>query len=88
MLHNAATVYAQAAAAEDDRHDYEERALDLLGEALAALPADRRARFWAEQIEPDPDLGSVRRLPRYRELALPYSPDGPAATRKPRKLYR
>jgi tetratricopeptide (TPR) repeat protein len=71
MLHNAATVYAQAAAAaaETDRHDYQERALDLLREALAALPADRRARFWAEQIDPDPDLGPVRPLPRYRDLA-------------------
>jgi hypothetical protein len=73
MLHNAATVYAQAAVgAEDaDRPGREERALDLLAEAVAAVPADRRARYWAEQIDPDPDLAPLRGLARYRELAPP-----------------
>jgi tetratricopeptide (TPR) repeat protein len=72
MLHNSATVYAQAAglaAGAADRHGDEERALDLLREAVAAVAADRRARFWAEQIDRDPDLAPLRGLSRYRELA-------------------
>jgi tetratricopeptide (TPR) repeat protein len=71
MLHNAATVYAQAAAGaagDTERRDYQGRALDLLRDAAAAVPDDRRARFWEEQIERDPDLEPVRGLARFREM--------------------
>ena len=76
LLHNAAAVHALAAAVPDragiDRvrqSQYQRKALELLAEALAALPAAERPRYWRERIGKDADLASLRSLPGYARLA-------------------
>ena len=75
MLHNTATIFARAADRDGDaraqRQRFQQRALDLLGEALTAFPAARRPHFWTEQILKDPDLTSLHGLPRFQQLAPP-----------------
>jgi tetratricopeptide (TPR) repeat protein/tRNA A-37 threonylcarbamoyl transferase component Bud32 len=94
LLYNAARVYARAARrAEDDparqgpagwedRARLEGRALELLREALQALPAERQAPFWRQQVERDAALGPLRRTPAYRQMAGTFArPDAPGASR-------
>ncbi len=81
LLCNAARVFARAArrsegdpgrqgpAAWEERGRLEARALELLGEALAAMPADRRVSYWRQRIERDSALASLRNAPAYRQLA-------------------
>jgi tetratricopeptide (TPR) repeat protein len=76
LLYNAARTYAQAAGlAEADRGgrllraQYEERAVELLGEALALVPAAERARFWQTTVRVDRALDSLRRVPGFTRLA-------------------
>jgi tetratricopeptide (TPR) repeat protein len=69
LLHNAAAIYAQASAAGVRQTQYQQLALDLLGEALADLPAKERLRYWRKRISTDADLASLRSLPGYARLA-------------------
>jgi hypothetical protein len=81
MLYNAARVFARAArrsetdpgkqgsAGWEERNRLEARALDLLGQALRAMPADRQASFWRLQVERDAALSPLRRSPTFRQLA-------------------
>jgi tetratricopeptide (TPR) repeat protein/tRNA A-37 threonylcarbamoyl transferase component Bud32 len=93
-LYNAARVYARAArrveddparqgpSGWEDRSRFEVRALDLLREALRAMPAERQAPFWRSQVERDAALGPLRRTPAYRELAGTFArPDGAGTPR-------
>jgi serine/threonine protein kinase/Flp pilus assembly protein TadD len=80
-LYNAARVFARAArrsetdpgkqgsAGWEERNRLEGRALDLLGQALRAMPADRQASFWRLQVEHDAALSPLRRSPAFRQLA-------------------
>jgi tetratricopeptide (TPR) repeat protein len=69
LLHNTAAIYAQASAAGVRQSQYQQKALDLLAEALAELPAKERLRYWRERIGKDADLTSLRSLPGYARLA-------------------
>jgi tetratricopeptide (TPR) repeat protein len=72
MLYNAARVLSQAAAAASSEvrrkgqdavaqvNRYQNRAVELVQEALKLLPPDRRAAFLKEVLQ-DPDLGALRR---------------------------
>ncbi len=80
-LYNAARTYAQAVAvaaaevarrgheASRDALAYEARAATLLGRTLERTPADRRATFWREIVEPDDALAALRKRPRFAPLA-------------------
>ena len=80
-LYNAARTYAQAVAvaaaevgrrgheASRDAQAYEARAATLLGRTLERTPADRRATFWREIVEPDDALAALRKRPRFAPLA-------------------
>ncbi len=83
LRYNAARVFAQAAqkAAEDGtpaggRRDlsakYQERALGLLREALAALPVGDRAGFWSGTVQRDAALNAVRSGKVFKELAAEF----------------
>ena len=77
-LYNAARTYAQAVAvaaaevarrgheASRDALAYEARAATLLGRTLERTPADRRATFWREIVEPDDALAALRSAPALR----------------------
>jgi serine/threonine protein kinase/Tfp pilus assembly protein PilF len=52
---------------------YQDEAVRLLRQALAATPAEERAAFWRERVQPDPDLRPIRRSPGYLKLAAEYS---------------
>jgi tetratricopeptide (TPR) repeat protein len=51
---------------------HQERALELLREALEHVPAAQRADFWREHIEREPDLRSLRHATGMLELARSY----------------
>jgi tetratricopeptide (TPR) repeat protein len=40
--------------------EYQRRGLALLRAALAKVPADKRAAFWRQSVEPEPTLGAIR----------------------------
>jgi hypothetical protein len=83
MFFNAARVLSQAAAAAGSEvrkkgqvavaqvNRYQDRAVELVQEALKLLPADKRAAFLKE-VSQDPDLRALRR--RLRSV----SPSGPS----------
>jgi hypothetical protein len=76
LCYNAARIYARAAlavTAEVRRkgrdvvilaHKYQDRAVDLLTEAMRRVPPERRAEFWRNQIQADPLLQPI--IPRLR----------------------
>ena len=80
-IYNASRTYAQAAAkivddrlqqptrVQELRQQYQDRAVNLLRDALNSLPSDARAGFWKRTVEPDPALSPVRRSPGYLRLA-------------------
>src|SRR5262249_40925058 len=49
------------------------RALRLLRDGLALLPAGERSAFWKEYVHKDPALKSLQRTSAYAELATQYS---------------
>lgn len=81
--YNAARIYAKAAEtafAEAPRRnlglartadDYQDRAQALIRLAIERLPADRRAAFWRDVVQPDPALAAIRRRPKFSQLASP-----------------
>ncbi|MBY0523850.1 MAG: protein kinase [Gemmataceae bacterium] len=63
----------------ETRLQYQDRAVNLLRQALNALPAPHRAAFWWGTVQADPALAPVRRHAGYRELAETY----PRPTKEP-----
>jgi tetratricopeptide (TPR) repeat protein len=88
VLFHAARIYAQAVArldadasrALETRSRYQDRAVSLLGSALAQTPRASQATFWREQIARDPMLAGLRASPAYRRLALEYGTPGATDT--------
>ena len=83
LLWNAARIFAQAGRLAVDsasgrrlpapiRADYQDRALLLLRQALALTPAEQRASFWRNNIQPDPALNPIRSSPGFEQLAAEY----------------
>jgi tetratricopeptide (TPR) repeat protein len=86
MVWNAARVYAQSVSVLDVkkpvpsgadlaiRTRHQNRALELLGEALALTPADQRGAFWQSYVQPDVAgvFGSLRRSPEFVRLSSEY----------------
>jgi serine/threonine protein kinase/tetratricopeptide (TPR) repeat protein len=62
LLYNAARIHAQCPG------DSDLRALELLRQAVALLPANQRPAFWASHIRTDAALLAIRRFPRFVEL--------------------
>jgi tetratricopeptide (TPR) repeat protein len=50
------------------RQQYQERALELLRQALAVLPEGDRGPFWRETVQRDSALGPIRQSPSYVQL--------------------
>src|SRR5262249_16957565 len=48
---------------------HEDRAVGLIAEAVRALPAERRRKFWREQVEKDVTLRGLLRHPQMAQLA-------------------
>src|SRR5262249_19002610 len=83
-LYNAARILAQAAelaAGEGGRRGrndiatgrpHQDRALQLLGQALQCTAPDQRAAFWRDVVQTDRALSSIRRLPGYARSASEY----------------
>jgi serine/threonine protein kinase/tetratricopeptide (TPR) repeat protein len=80
-LYNAARTYSQASAivtaqvrrggrpTPDLSYRFQDRALELLGQALGRLPAGRRASFWRDFVRADDALSAIRKRSRFGELA-------------------
>jgi serine/threonine protein kinase/predicted Zn-dependent protease len=79
LAYDAACLFAQAAgtssgrADREARHRYQERAGQLLGQALRLLPAERRPAFWKNTVRGDRSLGPVRHTARFAQLELQYA---------------
>jgi tetratricopeptide (TPR) repeat protein/tRNA A-37 threonylcarbamoyl transferase component Bud32 len=85
LVYATARIYAQAAgraAAETNpqsvrpgptRVPYQDRALQLIRQALAALPAEQRAPFWRDNVQTDTALAPITRSPEFVQLAASYS---------------
>jgi tetratricopeptide (TPR) repeat protein len=80
LLYNAARAYAQGARAVKRpgrlpsplQLQYQQRAVELLADALELVPAAQRAAFWNNYVQPDPALAPLRQEPGYLELAARY----------------
>ena len=62
LLYNAARIYAQCGAA------HHRRAVDLVRQALEAVPAGERAAFWTTTVGKDPAVEAIRWQPAFRQL--------------------
>jgi tetratricopeptide (TPR) repeat protein len=74
-LIQAACIYAQTApraATPEAGADFGNRAVAMLKELMSQLPADRRAAFWRDRVEPEKELNPVRRSRAYLDLARTY----------------
>jgi tetratricopeptide (TPR) repeat protein/tRNA A-37 threonylcarbamoyl transferase component Bud32 len=81
ILYNAARVFARAArrseidpakqnsGGRNERFDFENRAVELLREAMQDMPVERQLTFWRQQVERDAVFGPLRRSTAYRQLA-------------------
>jgi eukaryotic-like serine/threonine-protein kinase len=88
-LYNAARTLAQAAEAASGevgrrgRSDvttvrrFQDRALQLLGQALQRTAPDQRAALWRDVVQTDQALRSIRRLPGYTRSAAEYGSPPP-----------
>jgi tetratricopeptide (TPR) repeat protein len=80
-LYNTARIFAQAASGaaasgagdRADRQQHLERAVELLRQAMGALPPSQRADFWRRHVEQDAALNPVRAAPGYRNLVAVYA---------------
>ncbi|HZY86588.1 MAG TPA: protein kinase [Gemmataceae bacterium] len=80
-LYNAARIVALAADGaapygpynRAERQQHQERALELLREAMRALPDTQRSDFWRRNVEHDAALSPVRATPGFRRLAAAYA---------------
>jgi tetratricopeptide (TPR) repeat protein len=70
-----AAVYARClrSAAHGQAYRYQERALDLLRNALEMLPPAERPTHWRRDCQNNPDLASLRRSSGWLELARQYA---------------
>ncbi len=84
ILYNAARTFAQAGVkegrtTEEEPREYalrvqhQERAVQLLREAVEALPTDERGSFWQRNVEHDAALNPIRGGPEYQRLAASYA---------------
>jgi len=85
LFYNAARIYAQAAGRIDadarqpsyraawTRYAYQDRAVDLLRQALDLVPVDKRAAFWRETIHSDDALEPIAPSRAFVQLASPYA---------------
>ena len=67
-----ACLYSQIAGTADDpnlRLLYRDRGLEYLTMAVEALPREKRASFWADQVVKDPALAGLRRDPIFARLS-------------------
>jgi tetratricopeptide (TPR) repeat protein len=85
LSYSCARIYAQAAAklSSNDRkdrttlakiRDLENRALDLIGQALTLLPPSERARFWEHTVAKDGCMAVIRRTSSFYQLEEKYAP--------------
>jgi tetratricopeptide (TPR) repeat protein len=82
LLYNLTCFYALAAGLLEEqssrqRQLCEEKAFDYLKRALERLPECKRAAFWRNQVQTDPDLAVLRRCQRYAQLAERFVGTGP-----------
>jgi tetratricopeptide (TPR) repeat protein len=63
LLYNAARIFALCSGAEN-----QQRALELVQQALSLLPGDQRHAFWSRHIRKDTALAALRRRPSFLEL--------------------
>jgi serine/threonine protein kinase/tetratricopeptide (TPR) repeat protein len=68
LLFNAARIYAQCPGSND------QRALELLQQALSLLPARERVAFWSANVRTDPALQALRRQVRFQQLDAELAP--------------
>jgi serine/threonine protein kinase/tetratricopeptide (TPR) repeat protein len=62
LYYNAARIYAQCP------RPYHNRAMELVGQAIALVPAEERRSFWSKHIKTDPAFLSLRRDPLFVSL--------------------
>jgi tetratricopeptide (TPR) repeat protein len=68
LFYNAARVYALSPGAQN-----QERAVDLIEQALSLLPGEERRAFWAKHLRKDAALVSLHRNSSYMEMELSMS---------------
>ncbi len=56
---------------------YRERAIELLRDAMGALPSAQRADFWRRNVEHDAALNPLRMNDGFRVLAADYAAGAP-----------
>ena len=92
LLYDLACVYAQAATlaeaepqplrpAKDPRGtrraaQYEQKAIQFLRRAMEELAAEKRSKFWRDQVMTDPALAGIRRGKLFEQLAKEYGQIG------------
>jgi tetratricopeptide (TPR) repeat protein len=85
VSYNAGRAYGQAAAAVDSREpknrlawdkklEYQNRALELVRQALELLPESQRRAFWHDTVAKDVCLLSIHRMPAFTRLEEKYGP--------------
>jgi eukaryotic-like serine/threonine-protein kinase len=89
MLHNIACIFAQAAAQAGSvdsgntgralAHQYRDRALEALRQAVSLVPRDKRVNFWRKKVSPDRWLDPIRTTSGFKQLesGLFYPSAGP-----------
>jgi tetratricopeptide (TPR) repeat protein len=81
LCYQAARVYAQAASSmevrdrssNDQRLERQDRAVQLIGQAMTLLPADQRAAFWLDSVQKDSCLTAIRRTRAFSQLEEKYN---------------
>jgi hypothetical protein len=75
LVNDAARIHALAVGRSDAgpgwRSRQVRRAVDLIRQALGALPEGQRAAFWRDNVQPDKALAPIRRSPEFLLLAVP-----------------
>jgi tetratricopeptide (TPR) repeat protein len=84
-LYNVARIFAQAAGqvkvdarapyrrTQDQRSDYQERAVELIRKALGSLSTDQRMEFWRDYIQEDAAFNPIRRSEGFAQVAAKYA---------------
>jgi hypothetical protein len=82
VLFSVACLYARAAAqartgprgasGPDDAAVYQDRALELLSQAIEKVPQAQRKAFWQANVENERELSPLRNVPKMQELARNY----------------
>jgi serine/threonine protein kinase/tetratricopeptide (TPR) repeat protein len=87
VLHNAACIFAKAGetqppmANQSDGHAQaarlRQRALELIGEEMEAIPGARRAAFWRQNVATEHAFASIRHDPRFSAMEAKYAASSP-----------